>query len=58
MIFVFFFFQAGLAISKLCEVLGDTLSPRHHVLLASLMKEIPGRLWEVHYFLLILIQVQ
>lgn len=38
--------KAGLAISKLCEVLGDTLSPRHHVLLASLMKEIPGRLWE------------
>ncbi|XP_019163794.1 PREDICTED: proteasome-associated protein ECM29 homolog isoform X2 [Ipomoea nil] len=38
--------KAAQAISKLCEVLGDSVSSHHHVLLTSLMKEIPGRLWE------------
>ncbi|KAL5708464.1 hypothetical protein ACHQM5_019256 [Ranunculus cassubicifolius] len=34
------------AVKKLCEVLGDSLSPHHHGLLKSLLKEIPSRLWE------------
>ncbi|XVF04907.1 hypothetical protein REPUB_Repub05bG0125300 [Reevesia pubescens] len=34
------------AICKLSEVLKDSLSSYHDVLLKSLMKEIPGRLWE------------
>ncbi|KAJ4979048.1 hypothetical protein NE237_009828 [Protea cynaroides] len=34
------------AIRKLSEVLGDTLSPHHHVLLKALLKESSGRLWE------------
>ncbi|XVE59843.1 hypothetical protein DITRI_Ditri05aG0079400 [Diplodiscus trichospermus] len=38
--------KAAQAICKLSEVLGDSLSSHHHVLLKSLMKEIPGRLWE------------
>ncbi|KAK6235429.1 hypothetical protein SCA6_010766 [Theobroma cacao] len=38
--------KSAKAICKLSEVLGDSLSSYHHVLLKSLMKEIPGRLWE------------
>ncbi|KAH6836999.1 ARM repeat superfamily protein [Perilla frutescens var. hirtella] len=38
--------KASLAICKLSEVLGESLSSHHSVLLSSLMKEIPGRLWE------------
>lgn len=38
--------KAAQAICKLSEVLGDSLSSYHQVLLKSLMKEIPGRLWE------------
>lgn len=39
--------QAAQAVSKLCETLGEVVSSQHHVLLSSLLKEIPGRLWEV-----------
>ncbi|OMP08278.1 Armadillo-like helical [Corchorus olitorius] len=38
--------KSAQAICKLSEVLGDSLSSYHHALLESLMKEIPGRLWE------------
>ncbi|XP_030522220.2 proteasome adapter and scaffold protein ECM29 isoform X2 [Rhodamnia argentea] len=38
--------KAAQAICKLGEVLGESLSPCHQVLLISLMKELPGRLWE------------
>ncbi|KAL6524314.1 hypothetical protein OROGR_016748 [Orobanche gracilis] len=38
--------KASQAICKLSEVLGESLSSHHNVLLTSLMKEIPGRLWE------------
>ncbi|CAK9147573.1 unnamed protein product [Ilex paraguariensis] len=38
--------KAAQAIGKLSEVLGESLSSYHHVLLTSLMKEVPGRLWE------------
>ncbi|KAL6966673.1 hypothetical protein U1Q18_032459, partial [Sarracenia purpurea var. burkii] len=38
--------KSALAISKLSEVLGEALSPYHDALLKSLMKELPGRLWE------------
>ncbi|CAH9134546.1 unnamed protein product [Cuscuta epithymum] len=38
--------KAAHAIKKLCEVLGDSVSSHHHMLLTPLMKEIPGRLWE------------
>ncbi|KAI3837921.1 hypothetical protein MKX03_019436 [Papaver bracteatum] len=34
------------AIRKLSEVLGESLSSHHHALLSSLLKELPGRLWE------------
>lgn len=44
--------QASQAICKLSEVLGESLSSHHNVLLTSLMKEIQGRLWEVGIFLL------
>lgn len=40
-------FQSAQAICKLSEVLGESLSSHHHVLLKSVMKEVPGRLWEV-----------
>lgn len=43
--------QSAQAISKLSEVLGESLSSHYHVLLQSLMKEIPGRLWEVRIFI-------
>lgn len=48
--------QSGEAISKLSEVLGESLASYQHVLLQSLMKEIPGRLWEVGYYLLSVIK--
>ncbi|XP_011080457.1 proteasome-associated protein ECM29 homolog [Sesamum indicum] len=38
--------KASQAICKLSEVLGESLSSHHNVLLMSLMKELPGRLWE------------
>ncbi|KAF5447658.1 hypothetical protein F2P56_033192 [Juglans regia] len=38
--------KSAQAICKLCEVLGESMSPYHQVLLQSLMKEVPGRLWE------------
>ncbi|KAI9114257.1 hypothetical protein K1719_014907 [Acacia pycnantha] len=38
--------KAAQAIGRLSEVLGESLSSHHEVLLKSLMKEIPGRLWE------------
>lgn len=38
--------QSAQAISKLSEVLGESLASYYNVLLQSLMKEIPGRLWE------------
>ncbi|XP_068658632.1 uncharacterized protein [Aristolochia californica] len=34
------------AIKKLCEVLGDSLSSFHNVLVTCLLREMPGRLWE------------
>ncbi|KAH0895160.1 hypothetical protein HID58_057589 [Brassica napus] len=37
---------AGKAISKLTEVLGESLSPQHNKLLQCLINEMPGRLWE------------
>jgi hypothetical protein len=53
-IFVFYFckisacvLQSAQAISKLSEVLGESMSSYHHILLQALMKEVPGRLWEV-----------
>ncbi|KAK9053492.1 hypothetical protein SSX86_030126 [Deinandra increscens subsp. villosa] len=38
--------KAAKATIKLCEVLEESVSSYHQVLLASLMKEIPGRIWE------------
>ncbi|KAJ8543860.1 hypothetical protein K7X08_025478 [Anisodus acutangulus] len=38
--------KAAQAISKLCDTLGEVVSSQYHVLLSSLLKEIPGRLWE------------
>ncbi|XP_057955900.1 uncharacterized protein LOC131149465 [Malania oleifera] len=38
--------KSAQAISKLSDVLGESLSPYNHILLSSVMKEIPGRLWE------------
>ncbi|CAJ1971242.1 unnamed protein product [Sphenostylis stenocarpa] len=38
--------KSAQAICRLSEVLGESLSSHHMVLLQSLMKEIPGRLWE------------
>jgi hypothetical protein len=46
-LFVCFHLQSAQAICKLSEVLGESLSSYHDILLQSLMKEIPGRLWEV-----------
>lgn len=43
--------QASQAVRKLSEVLGEILSSHHDLLLNSLMKELPGRLWEVGIFL-------
>ncbi|GAY50906.1 hypothetical protein CUMW_130190 [Citrus unshiu] len=38
--------KSAKAICKLGEILGESLSNYHHVLLESIMKEVPGRLWE------------
>ncbi|KAL2316898.1 hypothetical protein Fmac_030774 [Flemingia macrophylla] len=38
--------KSAQAICRLSEVLGESLSSHYEVLLQSLMKEIPGRLWE------------
>ncbi|XP_073141185.1 uncharacterized protein [Henckelia pumila] len=38
--------KASQAVRKLSEVLGEMLSSHHNLLLNSLMKELPGRLWE------------
>ncbi|RZC83438.1 hypothetical protein C5167_046224 [Papaver somniferum] len=38
--------KSAKAIRKLSEVLGESLSSHHHALLSSLLKELPGRLWE------------
>ncbi|KAJ4724481.1 Proteasome-associated ECM29 [Melia azedarach] len=38
--------KSAKAICKLGEILGESLSSYHHVLLESIMKEVPGRLWE------------
>ncbi|GAA0159929.1 scaffold/adaptor protein [Lithospermum erythrorhizon] len=38
--------KAARGISKLCNALGDSLSPQQQDLLNSLIREIPGRLWE------------
>ncbi|XP_050238689.1 uncharacterized protein LOC126688135 isoform X2 [Mercurialis annua] len=38
--------KSAQAISKLSEILGESLSSHHHPLLEALMKEIPGRFWE------------
>ncbi|ESW13516.1 hypothetical protein PHAVU_008G203200 [Phaseolus vulgaris] len=38
--------KSALAICRLSEVLGESLSSHHKDLLQSLVKEIPGRLWE------------
>ncbi|XP_061372568.1 uncharacterized protein LOC133315038 [Gastrolobium bilobum] len=38
--------KSAQAICRLSEVLGESLSSHHEVLLQSLMKEIPGRQWE------------
>ncbi|XP_052205851.1 uncharacterized protein LOC127810408 isoform X2 [Diospyros lotus] len=38
--------KSAQAISKVSEILGESLSPYIEVLLKSLMKELPGRLWE------------
>lgn len=38
--------KSALAISKLSQVLGESLSSHHDALLKSLMKELPGHLWE------------
>jgi hypothetical protein len=46
--FMLLYVQSAQAICKLSEVLGDSLSSHQEVLLQSLMKEIPGRLWEVN----------
>lgn len=39
--------QSAKAIRKLSDVLGESLSSSHRNLLQCLLKEIPGRLWEV-----------
>lgn len=38
--------KSALAICKLSEVLGESMSSHYQILLQSLMKEVPGRLWE------------
>ncbi|KAD4180200.1 hypothetical protein E3N88_28791 [Mikania micrantha] len=38
--------KAAKAIVKLCEVLEESVSSYHQVLLTSLLKEVPGRIWE------------
>uniref|UniRef100_A0A7N0UGU9 Proteasome-associated protein ECM29 homolog n=1 Tax=Kalanchoe fedtschenkoi TaxID=63787 RepID=A0A7N0UGU9_KALFE len=38
--------KSALATKKLSDILKDSLSSHHHILLECLMKELPGRLWE------------
>ncbi|KAL6906048.1 hypothetical protein ACP4OV_003649 [Aristida adscensionis] len=38
--------KSAKAIKTLCDVLGESLSPQHHNILKSLLKELPGRFWE------------
>ncbi|KAL4027472.1 hypothetical protein IC575_010638 [Cucumis melo] len=38
--------KSAQAMSKLCEVLGESISSYHQVLLQSLMKEVSGHIWE------------
>ncbi|XP_022153027.1 proteasome-associated protein ECM29 homolog isoform X2 [Momordica charantia] len=38
--------KSAQAICKLCEVLGESISSYHHVMLQSLMKEVSGHIWE------------
>ncbi|KAK9169653.1 hypothetical protein Syun_001793 [Stephania yunnanensis] len=38
--------KSARGIRKLSEVLGDSISSHYNVLLQSLLKEVPGRLWE------------
>lgn len=38
--------KSAKAICKLGEILGESISSYHHLLLESIMKEVPGRLWE------------
>ncbi|KAF6155314.1 hypothetical protein GIB67_019840 [Kingdonia uniflora] len=38
--------KSAKAITKLSEVLGESLSSHHYALLKSLLKEVPGRFWE------------
>lgn len=44
---VSYIWQSAKAIRKLSEILGESLSPYHHNLLKCLLKELPGRFWEV-----------
>nr|CAB3490849.1 unnamed protein product [Digitaria exilis] len=39
--------KSAKATKKLCDVLGDSLSAHHHNILESLLKELPGRFWEI-----------
>lgn len=50
-------FQSGLAICKLGEVLGESLASHHRVLLEAVLKDIPGRLWEVRFSFFMLVNV-
>ncbi|CAM8919803.1 unnamed protein product [Rhodiola kirilowii] len=38
--------KSALAAKELSDVLKESLSSHHHILLESIMKELPGRLWE------------
>lgn len=49
-------FQSAKGVCKLGEVLGESLSSHQHILLESVMKEVPGRLWEVGIFFLQLLE--
>uniref|UniRef100_A0A0D9XWN5 Proteasome adapter and scaffold protein ECM29 HEAT-repeat domain-containing protein n=1 Tax=Leersia perrieri TaxID=77586 RepID=A0A0D9XWN5_9ORYZ len=39
--------KSAKAIKKLCDALGESLSVHHNNILKSLLKELPGRFWEV-----------
>jgi proteasome component ECM29 len=39
--------KSAKAIKKLCDALGESLSVHHNNILESLLKELPGRFWEV-----------
>ncbi|EEC68821.1 hypothetical protein OsI_37388 [Oryza sativa Indica Group] len=40
--------KSAKAIKKLCDALGESLSVHHNNILESLLKELPGRFWELH----------